>query len=315
MEIFEKILAVNTASGEEKEVREIIKEYLEPNADRIYTDKTGNLIAVYDGGCDKTGKTEKIAVFAPMDAAGLIVTYIESNGHIKAASLGKCDYRSACCSIVTNGKISGVLVPECESSDSVNSSYVDFGFDSAQEAEKFISQGDTLFFKTAVTELENGYICAPGLASKACTSGVCLAAVNTVRKQGKCIYYVFCTKSSLDSRGAAQTSFQIAPDKALCVSSYSGKEFGVKIIDARTVCDRELSDELEKAIIAKGKVAKRYVSEKEDGDVSRIVSSGKGVKTASILLPSEYKGSLAEKVRTENVRLLSDIITEFLSNI
>ena len=315
MEIFEKMLAANTASGEENAVREIIKEYLEPNADRIYTDKTGNLIAVYDGGCDETGKTEKIAVFAPMDAEGLIVTYIESNGHIKVSSLGKCDYRSVCCSIVTNGKISGVLVPESESSDSVNSSYVDFGFESAQEAEKFISQGDTLFFKAAVAELENGYICAPGLASKACVTAACLAAVNTVRKQGKCIYYVFCTKSALDSRGAAQTSFQIAPDKALCVSSYSGKEFGVKIVDAGTVCDKELSDALEKAIISQGKEAKRYVSQKEAGDASRVFTSGMGVKTASVLMPSEYKGSLSEKVRTENVHLLSDIITEFLNNI
>ena len=315
MDIFEKIVSANTAPGEESEVREIIQNFLSPYADEIYTDKTGNLVAVFDGGKDESGKTEDVAVFASMDVPGLIVTYIEDNGHIKVSPIGNCDYRSVCCSVVTNGKISGVLMPESESSDKVTMSYVDFGFENAQEAGAHISLGDTLFFNTTVTALENGFISGAGLAVKACTSAVCLAAKETLCKAGKRIYFVFCCKSSLDSIGAAQTAYQINPDKALCVAPYSGKDFAVKILDGKTMCDQKLTAIAEGAITAKGYTAKRYVGEKDEGDASRVFTSGQGVKTASILMPSKYRGSLAETVQTNNISALSGIITEFLNNI
>lgn len=315
MDIFEKIVTANTAPGEESEVREIIQDFLSPYADEIYTDKTGNLIAVFDGGKDQDGKKQNIAVFSSMDVPGLIVTYIEDNGHVKVSPIGKCDYRSVCCSVVTNGTISGLLVPESESSDKVTTSYVDFGFKNAEEAGAHISQGDTLFFKTTVTALENGFISAPGLAVKACTWSVCLAAKETVRNTGKRIYFVFCCKSALDSRGAAQTAYQINPDKALCIAPYSGKDFAVKILDGKTMCDQKITAIAENAITAKGYTVKRYVSEKDEGDVSRVFTSGQGVKTASILMPSKYGGSLAETVQKDNISALSGIITEFLNNI
>ncbi len=312
MDIFEKLCTSFSAPGKEQEIAGVIKEYFGEKADGIYTDSLGNLIVRIG---DEVENKEKTAVFASIDAPGLVVTYIEENGKVKVSSLGNCDYRSACCSTVANGKLSGILVPDNKEADSVDKSYVDFGFADRKEAEEVLSEGDVLFFNNSVVNLQNGLFAGTGLGMKAVVTAVCLASEKIKKSDDKCLYLVFSTQSLLNNRGAYPACFGVNCSKALCVSTFSGKGFGVKVLDKSLVCDRELTDIVYKASKKVTDNVEKVVSSTEMSDAGKVQSAKAGVRTASVMLPVKNLGSLVETVSQKDICTLSDIIAEALNNI
>lgn len=312
MKIFEKLCSCLTAPGKEQKIAQAIKEYFGEKANDIYTDNLGNLIVrIGDEGENK----EKTAVFASIDAPGLVVTYIEENGKVKVSALGNCDYRSACCSTVTNGIISGILVPDNKESDSVDKSHADFGFVSRKEAEEMMSVGDVLFYNNAVAELQNGIFAGVGLGMRAVVTAVCLASEKFIKNDDKCVYFVFCTQSLLYNRGAYPASFGVDCSKALCVSAFSGKKIGVKVLDKSLVCDKELTDIVYASAKKVTENVEKIVSSTEMSDAGKVQSANAGVRTASVMLPVKNLGSLAETVCEKDIRIMAEVITEALNNI
>ena len=307
MDIFESLTKALTAPGAESGFADVIKEYFkEENAS---VDALGNLI-VKAGNNDTA---EKIAVVVPIDIPGLVVTYIEDDGRVKVAPLGRCDYRSAAFSHVTNGNITGLLLPCAGDSDSIDKSYVNFGFKDRKEAESELSEGDVLFFERAVTELKNGKFCGAGLGVKSVASAVCEAFHKLAAD--KCVYFVFCTQSELTGRGAYPAAFGVRPEIALCVAPYSGKNFSVKVLDKSLVCDRELTEKLYSCAEKYVENIGRYVSDSEMSDAAKVQSACTGVRVAALMFPVENAHTLAETVTKENIGILSDITAEFLNNI
>ena len=309
MDIFERLTKALTAPGAESGFADVIKEYFKEKNASFCTDALGNLIV-------KTGKDEngkKIAVFVPMDAPGLVVTYIEDDGRVKVAPLGKCDYRSAAFSRVTNGNVTGVLLPSGADSDSVDKSYVNFGFKDRSEAEKELSEGDVLYFEGGVTKLKNGRFCGAGLGIKAVSAAVCKAYEKLSSDKSVC--FVFCTQSELAGRGAYPAAFGIKPDIALCIAPYNGKNFSVKVLDKTLVCDRELTEKLYSCAEKYAENTGRYVSASEMSDAAKVQSASTGVRVAAVMFPIENAGTLAEAVTTENIDALAGITAEFLNNI
>lgn len=309
MDIFESLTNALTAPGAESGALDIIKEYFKEKNASVCTDALGNLIV-------KTGndeKSEKLAVFVPIDAPGLVVTYIEQDGKVKVAPLGKCDYRSAAFSHVTNGNVNGILLPCTGDSDCVDKSYVDFGFKDRSEAERELSEGDVLYFEGGVTELKNGRYCSAGLGVKAVAAAVCKAYEKL--SCDKCVYFVFCTQSELTGRGTYPAAFGVKPDTALCIAPYNGKNFSVKILDKTLVCDRELTEKLYGFAEKYAENVGRYVSAHEMSDAAKVQSASTGVRVAALMFPIENAGTLAESVTSESIGTLADITAEFLNNI
>ncbi len=314
MEFLDALLKINTASGAEKSVTDVIKQRLLPVADSISTDKCGNLIICIDGG-EYDGKKETTAVFSAVDAPGLIVTYIEDNGNIRVAPLGKCDFKSICHARVTNGKIAGILIPDSTDSQTVAECYAYFGFKDGAEAKTHLNQGDVLFFESAPVSLANGFVSGVGAGAKACAAAMVEAAEQVKKQKGKCFYFVFTAQSELMLRGSYQASFAVNADKALCLEPYAAKEFAVKVCDKSVVCDEALTDILEQSAKQCSTDIKRYVSADGLSDASRVQCAGVGTKTASLLMPSKYLGTLTETVNSGDAQQLSRIILQFLNNI
>ena len=77
MELFELIQTLNRAhgpSGDEGEIREVIRALAEPYADEITADTMGSLIV------HRWGKGPKLLLAAHMDSIGFVVTHIEKEG-------------------------------------------------------------------------------------------------------------------------------------------------------------------------------------------------------------------------------------------
>lgn len=310
MNIFEALINANTAPGAEGAVSEIIAEALKDTASEIKTDTLGNLIVKIG---NDTENAEKTAIFVPMDAPGLVVTYINDNGNVRVAPLGNIDYKSVCYGNVTNGKITGLLLPDGGDSAGVDKSFADFGFTTGTEAREHVSEGDVLFFSKPALALKNGVFSGIGLGNKAAVSAVCMAAKKI--RSDKCVYLVFCAQSALYQRGSYSAAFGVKPDKALCIAPYNCKNFSVKVLDKSLVCDETLTDKAYEAAVKYSENAERIVSPNEMSDAGKIQSAFTGVRVASIMMPAKNLGTTAETVSISDVTTLSDIIAEFLNNI
>lgn len=309
IEIFEKISATLSAYGAEKQTAEAVCEILNGISSSVKIDNMGNVIAEIGKVTDTSP-----AIFAPIGRPGFVVTHIDDDGRVRVGSLGKCEYRSVCHAVLTNGKISGVLTPSGDDCTTAEKSYVNFGFKDKAEAEGELSQGDVLFIEPRTTKLFGGKISGVGAAVSAVVTAV-LSAVGKIKSDGDGVYLVFCTQSGLNQRGVIPATFGLSPKTALCVEPYCGGNIGVRVLDKLAVYDEGLTETLYG--IAKGvrDDAKKLVTAEETSDAGRVATTGVGVRTASLMLPCEGVGTTAEVVSIADIEAISEIISIFPSSI
>ena len=112
--LLDTLLAVPTVSGGEKAINDKIYRYIKNYVNESQIDALGNLICVRKALPKKGKKPLKIGFFCAVDAPGRIVTYIEENGLVRTAAIGKTDLKFAAYSKVATAdeKYTGILVPE-----------------------------------------------------------------------------------------------------------------------------------------------------------------------------------------------------------
>ena len=81
-ELLKKLMNTLGPSGNEQDVRNLIKKEIKGYVDEMSVDKMGNLIA------RKKGKGQKIILASHMDEIGLMVQRISTHGHIKVRQVG-----------------------------------------------------------------------------------------------------------------------------------------------------------------------------------------------------------------------------------
>lgn len=315
--LFEQMLAVRTASGAEAELIAVIRKFLEPYTDELYTDRMGNLIAVQHANGAEAGSAapKKIALFCGVDAPGMIVTDVSADGKVCIAPLGKMPFAGACYAEVVCGSIRGVLTPKDDKADSIEGLNADFGFADAEQAAKYVRQGDILAFASVPLSLADGKICAPGIGAKLAAATLCgIAAETALRQRGYDLYFVFCTQSALGQRGAYPAAFGVNADTAICIQPYAGDKIALKAADRGFVSDESLLAELEEAAHRSGNPLSRAVCDGEFSDAAKIQSASEGVRTAALLLPVQNAGTPREIGQFDQVRELAAVIEAFLNN-
>ena len=127
MEFLKKLCSVNSVSGNEEKVAEIIKNEISEYVDEIYTDVMGNLIAVKKG----SETSRKFMLAAHMDEIGVMVTFIDDKGYLRFTNLGgvKTDYLCGRAVIFDNG-VKGIVFKEDNvelSKAKLGNFYIDIG--------------------------------------------------------------------------------------------------------------------------------------------------------------------------------------------
>lgn len=225
-ELLKKLVETPGVSGEESQIREVIREEIEDEADSLEVDSFGNLIARKESG-DFT-----ILLDAHMDQIGLSVKRITEEGYIKVSKVGGIypenvsNQRMKVMASESDETIRGVLgqkpphlarkgegKPELPEMKEV---FVDVGAKDKEHAKELgIRVGDRIVFEDGLAELTGDRVTGPAFDDRV----GCAVAIEAFREfeQDYELVTVFSTQEEVGTKGAEVAAYGIDPDVALAV--------------------------------------------------------------------------------------------------
>ncbi len=303
-----KLCLIDGISGDEGNVREYIISKIKDKCE--YTvDPMGNLLAFKKG--NKTPKN-KVMLSAHMDEVGFICTYICDNGFIKFTNVGGVDPKVAVGRAVKIGenKINGVIgnkaVHLCSDDEEktapkLDKLYIDIGANNKEDAEKYVSVGDSVYFVSDFVEFGEDKIKAKAIDDRfGCA--IMLKMIESDIEYDT--HFAFLVQEEVGCRGAGAAVFKIRPDYAIVLEATTasdisgvseedrvcvqGKGAVVSFMDRSTVYNRDLF----KGAFALAKEKNIPVQPKTTvaggNDAGAIHKACAGVYTIAVSLPCRY---------------------------
>lgn len=256
-----ELCLLSGVSSFEDEVRNNIRQRVEPYADEVRVDPIGNLI-VLKKGTKHTGN--KLMLCAHMDEVGLIITAITDDGYLKFSCVGGIDRRVLLGKRVAIGekKITGIIglkaihlttPEERKRVPKLEEYYIDIGAKDRESAEQLVSLGDCGAFVSDTVEFGNNMLKAKAIDDRV----GCAVLVKILEKDlpMDCTF-VFTVQEEVGTRGAFGAAFSVTPEIALvlegttaadspaleehCQVCWPGKGPVLSWMDGGSIYDREL---------------------------------------------------------------------------
>ena len=288
LELIKELCAIPGVSGREDAVREYIIGKIEGHAE-YHVDALGNLIVFKKG---KKPANHKVMLDAHMDEVGFIITGITPEGFLRFTKVGGIDTRVALGRAVKVGEhgISGVL--------GVKPIHL---LDKKEEAEKYVSLGDSAWFDSAEFEMGDGFI-----KSKALDDRVgCAALIEMIRGELEYdAWFSFSVQEEIGLRGAGVAAFSIAPEYAIVVETTTaadisgvkgekrvcvcGEGGAVSFMDRSTLYGRELYNKAFEVADKYGIPCQTKTLVAGGNDAGAIHKSRSGVKVLTVSVPCRY---------------------------
>ncbi|MEM5797615.1 MAG: M28 family peptidase [Candidatus Aenigmatarchaeota archaeon] len=224
MELLEKLINAYGVSGNESEVRELIKNEISKYVDKTYVDKFGNLIAY------KKGKAPRVMLAAHMDEIGLMVKRINEKGKIVFSTIGGIEVPSLIGQkVAIQGKtqVIGVITSdqlasgdEIKELPKVTDLYIDTGLNRSQLTKLGVEIGNYVHFYDCNYRLigNNEFICGKALDNRiGCYIQIELARLLKENKNE--IFYVFTVQEEVGLYGARTSAYTIDPAWAIAIDT------------------------------------------------------------------------------------------------
>ncbi len=212
--LIEKLTEAYGPSGHEEQIREIIRADVDPLADQVRVDALGNLIATKKG----RGRGKKVMLAAHMDEIGLIISYVDEQGFLRAQPIGGVDVMTLVGGRVqfADGTI-GVIAPEkrkeFEKEPELAKVYIDIGATSRDDAKDRLGQ--------AVSFVRPFADMGRRLVAKALDDRIgCAVLIETLRQLGDTphdVSFVFSVQEEVGLRGARTSAFGLEPEVGIAV--------------------------------------------------------------------------------------------------
>jgi putative aminopeptidase FrvX len=213
-DLIKKLTEAYGPSGHEEQIRSIIQAEVEPLADEVRVDTLGNLIALKKG----SGEGKSVMLAAHMDEIGLIISYVDEKGFLRAQPIGGLDLMT-----LTGGRVQfadgamGVLAPEkreeFKKEPELAKVYVDIGAASREEAQERLGQAAA--FVRPFADLGRR------LVAKAFDDRIGCAALIQVLRQFENsphdVHFVFSVQEEVGLRGARTSAFGLEPEVGFAV--------------------------------------------------------------------------------------------------
>lgn len=325
LELINKLTKTFGVSGNEEEIRNVIKNEIEGYVDEIKQDALGNLIAI------KRGTQKKIMLAAHMDEIGIIVTHIEDNGFLRFAMVGGVDYKLELTQRVRfkNGIVGVVYFEEKKSNDKnipFSTCFIDIGAKDKEDAKRMVAIGDTACFVGDMI-VQNNKIISKTLDNRL---GVAVL-IETIKRAPKSlneIYYVFTVQEEVGARGAKVCAYDLSPDVAIAVDVTDtgdmlndnnmevscGKGVAIKIKDRTLIAHPKVKELL--INIAKQNNIPYQLEILECGgtDAGTIHISGCGVVTGAVSIPTRYIHTISEMADIDDVKNTVKLLCEVVKD-
>ncbi|MBS7297691.1 MAG: M42 family metallopeptidase [Eubacteriales bacterium] len=323
-----KLCEFDCVSGNEKAVRDYIRNEIYQYADEIVIDSIGNLIV------KRTGVSSKKTVMldAHTDEVGFIISGITDKGFLEFKTVGGIDTRVIISKRVRVGKnkIPGVigikaihLLEKSERNEvpKIKSLYIDIGASSKEEAEKYVELGDYAAFDTEYEDLTDDLIKAKAIDDRA----GCAILMELIKEKPKYdTYFCFSAQEEVGLRGAKIAVNRIKPDIALAIEATTssdvapseekdyvirlGNGAAVSFADGATIASEEFYKKLLSVAEEEGIKAQTKAAITGGNDAGAIHLAQGGIKCATISVPCRYIHSpagIASKADIDSVKQLA----------
>ncbi len=309
IKLTEKLCNLYGPSGLEDEVREAIINEIKPYCEKLYTDKSGNLIAFKKG---KKKAENPILFAAHMDEVGFMIQYISDDGYLYFDTIGGIDNSVIAGRRMNIGddRLLGVVASKAVHLQKpeekgmcvpIPEMYIDIGCTTKEDAKKYVSVGDCGVFVPNFEKFGDGYIKSKAIDDRFGCAVLC-EMIKEEREFDTVFAFTVCEEAGC--RGAQTVAYALQPEYAVVIESTTagdlpgvpearracqvGEGAVLSVMDGGTVYDRDFFD---KAVsLAKANDVKYQVKNTVAGgnDSRAFQTSGVGSKVLAISAPVRY---------------------------
>lgn len=271
-ELLQQLTECVGVSGDEYEIRSLIRDLIVDHVDEWHVDAVGNIIACRKG----TGESDlRVLVDAHIDEIGVIVTAIDSDGSLRFLNLGGINSQTLAGSVVTIGrnKTKGViglrpvhLLTTRRDYDKVpaqSALRIDIGAKNKAEASNRVTVGTRATFLSEYVEVGDDEDFGRTAICKALDDRAACAAIIELLRGDRYpfdLYATFTVQEESTMAGSTIAGYAVQPDVALileCTPAYDlpndldvgdntalGKGPSLYLMDSRTIQDPRLVQHL-----------------------------------------------------------------------
>ncbi len=325
-------------SGDEREVRAVLREELGELAEGAKVDALGNLLVTrrFPG----KGTPVRVMLAAHMDEVGLMVTHLDKSGRLRFAPVGGIDLRilPALPVLVGPDRVPGVIgletvyredTAEQPGPPRLRDLTIDIGCPSREEAGRWVKVGDRVTFATAAREFGDGLVLAKALDNRA----GCAVLVELLKGNypGVELAAAFTVQEEVGLRGARVAAHALAPDVGLALEgtvcadlpgvdeashvTRLGAGPALSLMDAASVANRSMVEVLTDTARHLGIPYQFRRFAAGGNDAGAISLALEGVPTASVSVPCRYIHGPAAVAAIEDVAAAIRLVSAFLCRV
>jgi endoglucanase len=332
IKLIERLSNATGISGDEREVKNILKDEIKGYIDSLSVDPLGNLFAVK--GLEKEGP--KVLLNAHMDEVGLVISSIDDKGFLCFKPVGGVDARLFVGKRVLIGenKLHGVIgakaihlqgKDELGQALDISKLCIDIGANDPKEAEKLVPLGSLGTFDTKFEKILNGKYIGKAFDDRL----GCAIITELLKEMYKFpLMALFSSQEEIGSRGASVGAFKYTPDISITIEgtisadlpevkdhlkcSKLGDGPVITIKDRSVITDNELRKNF--IGVAKQKNIPYQFKQVIAGgtDSSKIQLTKSGVKVLVVAVPVRYIHSPVGLFYESDYENTKNLISEFL---
>lgn len=332
--LVKELCSLNGTSGREEEVRNYIISKIEGKCE-YKVDPMGNVL------CFKKGKNtpkNKVMLSAHMDEVGFIVTYITDDGYIKFSNVGGVNNKvivgRTVCFSQSKRFVKGVIglkavhlagsekgkVPD------VSDMYIDIGATSKEEAESFVSIGDSAYFVSTPELFGDNKIKAKAIDDRF----GCAVMLKMIEKDLPFdTHFSFLVQEEVGLRGAGAAAYTVAPDYAIVLEATTASDVAgvgdsdsvcklgqgavVSFMDRSTVYNLDMFKRAFEIANEKSIMCQPKTTVAGGNDAGAIHKSNGGIKTLTISLPCRYIHSASSVADIRDMKCCAELAEALLT--
>jgi endoglucanase len=343
--LLKELTEIQSCSGNEKNIREYIKDKIKDKCDKIEIDSLGNLICYYNRPSDTEKKPFKILLDSHIDEIGFIVRMINEKGFIRFSNVGGQNPRILPGQKVTIHSTSGedligiigekpihlLEKKEREKTTKIEDLFIDVGMSDAEEVKKYISVGDYITLKQECTAFKgNKRIFSKAFDDRA-GCFVLIKLINELYdvkdKLHAELIFQFAAQEEIGVRGATVGSYRITPDIGIALEVTHAIDFPGVSKDKFYECNLgsgvsisvgpNLYPKLTKLLIETAKEENiPYILEAESRptptDARAIQITKTGIPSALVSIPLRYMHTNIETIEYQDLIHCVHLLKSFL---